>query len=435
MAAVSHDSLHSAPVSARGRRSLRNIVSRSRVIAPALSLSSSSSLQGSLELRACSWKRWTSIGCQRRSAGTRWAPCRAQWGSRGWETPVLKTEDLFESLVPLQSGDHAPTPDQLPDILTALSPKELADAIWSFAKQGIHPPSDVMDAVSAEVLSKLPQFRSQDLSNTIWALAVLKYQPSPIWWDAFERQVYQHVTDFSHREAANLMWSLAVLEHRPDWVLEPLLAACVDNFPDFNANALHLVGWACGKLNYCPSADWLDSFIKAAQANLFQFTPTEMSNIIWALAKLGHKLPARWLDGYLLVAQWRFPSFNAKTLSVVAWAVASLGHTPSQEWLLSYEQQVREKFNSFTGQELACIAWALRRFGYAPEHNTVYYMLQRQESFLSVDFEILSNQKLLSQVIHWKRGSTGCENSRSSGSSQQPGSSTSSEQDGGEGSS
>ncbi|GFH11243.1 uncharacterized protein HaLaN_06714, partial [Haematococcus lacustris] len=101
----------------------------------------------------------------------------------------------------LQSGDHAPTPDQLPDILTALSPKELADAIWSFAKQGIHPPSDVMDAVSAEVLSKLPQFR--------------------------------------------------------------------------------------------PSADWLDSFIKAAQANLFQFTPTEMSNIIWALAKLG-KQSACW---------------------------------------------------------------------------------------------------------------------------------------------
>jgi hypothetical protein len=79
---------------------------------------------------------------------------------------------------------------------------------------------------------------------------VLKYQPSSEWWEAFERQVFQHVTEFTDREMGNLLWSLAVLEHRPTWVLEPLSAAAMDAFPVFSANALHLVGWACGKLGF-----------------------------------------------------------------------------------------------------------------------------------------------------------------------------------------
>jgi hypothetical protein len=60
--------------------------------------------------------------------------------------------------------------------------------------------------------------------------------------------------------------------------------------------------------------------------------------------------------------------------------------------------QVRENFDSFSGQELACVAWALRRFGYTGEANAVIYMMERQDSFRLVDFEILSNSKLLSQV-------------------------------------
>jgi hypothetical protein len=58
-----------------------------------------------------------------------------------------------------QFADQAPTPDQLPEILPALSPKQLADAIWSFAKQGLTPTAEVMDAVAAEVLTKLSLFR------------------------------------------------------------------------------------------------------------------------------------------------------------------------------------------------------------------------------------------------------------------------------------
>lgn len=52
-----------------------------------------------------------------------------------------------------------------------------------------------------------------------------------------------------------------------------------------------------------PGSDWMDAFLKAAQASFFQMTPTEMSNIVWALAKLGHKLPPKWLDSFLMVAQ------------------------------------------------------------------------------------------------------------------------------------
>ncbi len=38
-----------------------------------------------------------------------------------------------------------------------------------------------------------------------------------------------------------------------------------------------------------PSREWLEGYLRAAQASFFQFSPAEMSNIIWALAKLGER--------------------------------------------------------------------------------------------------------------------------------------------------
>lgn len=256
-------------------------------------------------------------------------------------------------------------------------------------------------------LGMLPGRSSQDLSNTIWALAVLKYQPDTAWWEEFERQVYKNVTEFSGRELANLMWALAVLDHRPKWMLDSVLDHALISFEASSANSLHLLIWSLGKLGHAPTEEWMHEFQRASQAAFFQFTPSEMANVIWAFAKLGTKLPDMWLDNFLMVAQWRFPSFSAKLLSILVWSTAMLDHNPSQDWMLCFEQQVREKFEQFNGQELACIAWALRRFGYNGESNAVFYMLERQEGFREVDFEILGNSKLLGQVMTWRGSSSG----------------------------
>lgn len=99
--------------------------------------------------------------------------------------------------------------------------------------------------------------------------------------------MYTNLTDFSDRELGNLMWALAILDRRSSWVVDSVLAHAVDQFGQYNANSLHLIVWALGKLGHCPGGDWMQSFLKAAQNNFFQFTPSEMANIIWALAKLG----------------------------------------------------------------------------------------------------------------------------------------------------
>ncbi|KAF5828668.1 hypothetical protein DUNSADRAFT_17228 [Dunaliella salina] len=102
--------------------------------------------------------------------------------------PVKPWEPQKSAL--LYDPAHAPTLEEFSSIeFSELSPKQLAGSIWSFAKQGTAPSRDLMDAIAAEVHSKLGQFRSQDLSNTLWALAVLRYQPSTSWWEAFENQV------------------------------------------------------------------------------------------------------------------------------------------------------------------------------------------------------------------------------------------------------
>ncbi|GLC55956.1 hypothetical protein PLESTB_001048800 [Pleodorina starrii] len=341
-----------------------------------------------------------------------------------------------------------PSAADVQEVLPHLTPKQLADAVWCFAQHEVKPTPELMDAVAQEIHSKLAQFRAQDLSNTLWAFAMLKYEPTEKWWQDFERQVFGALTDLTDRQLANLLWGFAVLERRPPplpspqqqqtpsstgpaeaastgssagsaaaldwlsereerrgsgWVLDPLLAhSCAGGFQGYSASSLHLLVWSLGKLHHLPPAAWMEAFLPAAEAQFFRFTPTELANILWALAKLGATLPSDWLDKLLLVAQWRFPSFPARLLSIVAWSTATLNHRPQLEWLVCFEEQVRAKFLDFTGHELACVAWSLRRFGYSTRHNAVFYMLQKQQSFLAADFEILSNPKLLRQVLGWK---------------------------------
>jgi hypothetical protein len=55
--------------------------------------------------------------------------------------------------------DQTPSAEDIQNILPLLSPRQLADAIWGFAKQGHKPTDDFMVMVSQEVQSKLDRFR------------------------------------------------------------------------------------------------------------------------------------------------------------------------------------------------------------------------------------------------------------------------------------
>ncbi|EFJ43268.1 hypothetical protein VOLCADRAFT_96596 [Volvox carteri f. nagariensis] len=362
-------------------------------------------------------------------------------------------------MLPVPEGDCGSPPSlrEIHRLLPYLTPNQLTDTLWYFAQHGMKPSTGLMGAVAERIRSSLSQCKGQDLSKTLWAFATLKYMPSEAWWRDFEGQVFGALTDLTDRELANLLWAFAgdpvEASSRPihaeaaanlfssslteeteeaaaagsadqgvwtpgpwlhmsppsggpelrGWVLDPLLAhSCAGGFAGYSATSLHLLVWSLGKLHYTPPAAWLESFLPAAEAHFFRFTPTELANIIWALAKLGARLPSEWLDKLLLVAQWRFPSFPARLLSIVAWSTATLNHRPQQEWLMCFEEQVRAKFLDFSGHELACVAWSLRRFGYSTRDNAVFYMLQKQQHFLAADFEILSNPKLLRQVLGWK---------------------------------
>ena len=166
-----------------------------------------------------------------------------------------------------------PTRDDIRDILPHLSPTQLAEAIWGFAKRGQRPSDDFMSIVASEVHVKLHQFRSQDLSNTIWALAVLKYEPSAEFWEEFERQTYKNLTEFNGRELSNLLWAFAILDHSPAWIMDSLLSHALDSLPSYSANSLHLVIWSLGKMGHMPNQQWIHEFQKASQACFFQFTP------------------------------------------------------------------------------------------------------------------------------------------------------------------
>lgn len=54
---------------------------------------------------------------------------------------------------------HLPTLEDMQEVLPHLTPKQLADAIWHFAKHDVKPTTDFMDALASEIQMKLPGFR------------------------------------------------------------------------------------------------------------------------------------------------------------------------------------------------------------------------------------------------------------------------------------
>ncbi|KAG2453018.1 hypothetical protein HYH02_002353 [Chlamydomonas schloesseri] len=313
--------------------------------------------------------------------------------------------------------------------------QDLSNTLWAFAMLKYQPTEVWWQDFERQVYGALTDLTDRQLANLLWAFAVLERRPvaadaipasaatsasasasSSAVWSADELSASSSNSGAAAAASAGPAGSgaglgcsapevelLAACERRSGWVLDPLLAhSCARGFSGYSAGSLHLLVWSLGKLHHPPPAAWLEGFLPAAESQFFRFSPTELSNIIWALAKLGVELPGPWLDKLLLVAQWRFPSFPARLLSIVAWSTATLNHRPQQEWLMCFEEQVRAKFLDFTGHELACVAWSLRRFGYSTRNNAVFYMLQKQHRFLAADFEILSNPKLLRQVLGWK---------------------------------
>ena len=55
--------------------------------------------------------------------------------------------------------EQSPTAEDIAEILPHLSPKQLAEAIWGFAKQGLQPTDEFMTVVAEEVRSKLEHFK------------------------------------------------------------------------------------------------------------------------------------------------------------------------------------------------------------------------------------------------------------------------------------
>lgn len=52
-----------------------------------------------------------------------------------------------------------PSVQDMQEVLPHLTPKQLADAIWSFAKHNVKPTVEFMDVIASEIHSKLPHFR------------------------------------------------------------------------------------------------------------------------------------------------------------------------------------------------------------------------------------------------------------------------------------
>jgi hypothetical protein len=73
-----------------------------------------------------------------------------------WPDPMAPPPATLQ----VAANSQGPTsPYDVLEILPLLTPKQLADAIWGFAKQGHAPTDELMATVAQEVLSKLDHFR------------------------------------------------------------------------------------------------------------------------------------------------------------------------------------------------------------------------------------------------------------------------------------
>ena len=97
----------------------------------------------------------------------------------------------------------------------ALTPRQLADILWSCAQMDISKQEPLLSTVLSAAAQQFPETPPDCLADVIWSVAKLKLQPGPGWLQQFAEASRQQLQGFSPHHLAQCVWGLARLPWNP----------------------------------------------------------------------------------------------------------------------------------------------------------------------------------------------------------------------------
>eukprot|EP00747_Dinoflagellata_sp_TGD_P153376 gnl/TRDRNA2_/TRDRNA2_177385_c0_seq7.p1 gnl/TRDRNA2_/TRDRNA2_177385_c0~~gnl/TRDRNA2_/TRDRNA2_177385_c0_seq7.p1 ORF type:complete len:196 (-),score=16.46 gnl/TRDRNA2_/TRDRNA2_177385_c0_seq7:38-625(-) len=168
----------------------------------------------------------------------------------------------------------------------AWSTQDLANIVWAFSTLEWRHDEPLCNAIAAEALTKIHEFRPMELAGTAWAFSTLAYTHSPL-LEALSASSMKNC--MGPRELANTAWSMARLQftHKPlldaiAYQSLPRMQRCTTNW---STQALANTSWSLAVLPCCHIP--LFPAIAAAPMNRIKsFRVQELANLVWSFAAI-----------------------------------------------------------------------------------------------------------------------------------------------------
>ncbi|GLI68557.1 hypothetical protein VaNZ11_013020, partial [Volvox africanus] len=147
----------------------------------------------------------------------------------------------------------------------------------------------LMAEVVEEVSDKLILFSPDGLAALLTGMSLMGHRPPDRWLDIFALEVYTKFSRFNGQELANILYGIARLQYTPSatWVercMECFRAAMsLPSVPPM-APAMVKFGFGLASLQIRPSFNWTTAFIARARPLLDTLTARELSVLLWSLS-------------------------------------------------------------------------------------------------------------------------------------------------------
>jgi hypothetical protein len=142
--------------------------------------------------------------------------------------------------------------------------------MWGLATANVPPDEALVQAMSAEAVSKTKDFKPQEIANLMWALAKLDVTLDAVLVQVMSAEAISKSKDFDPQAIANLMWALTKFGVSPD---AALLRATLDNIsvgdldPKHNAQLHQFFVFNSLSAHPVDVSSWADLVAKCKKAN------------------------------------------------------------------------------------------------------------------------------------------------------------------------
>lgn len=150
-----------------------------------------------------------------------------------------------------------------------MSPQELSNLIWGFAKLG-HKDETLVTSVLSTNAATFKDFNPQNLSNCLWGLAKLGMERRVL--DPFWRAANEDLSHFNNQDLVHTLWSLAksgvctsiaspmgpgqAMPPKPTahYLLPTICDALKDSVDSMPGSNVSCVLWSLSSVRYCPQS-------------------------------------------------------------------------------------------------------------------------------------------------------------------------------------